>query len=183
MRCRTIMPTTPRTRMRCQIHLDRAAGGLRHDVQAAYSHSRTADLPGFEELQAHHLHNEDHDVFGDGTVIIKTAPGHTPGHQMLLLKLAKFGPCCSPAICTICRKKDLDRVPTFDFDAATTRASANESMRFCPRHMPRCGYSTIQRPTRRSRRRPTTTSSRDENARLELEVWATAPQSRLSELP
>ena len=38
------------------------------------------------------LHNEDHDVFGDGTVIIKTAPGHTPGHQMLFLKLAKFGP-------------------------------------------------------------------------------------------
>ena len=24
------------------------------------------------------LHNEDHDVFGDGTVVVKTAPGHTP---------------------------------------------------------------------------------------------------------
>ena len=33
------------------------------------------------------LNNADHDVFGDGTVIIKTAPGHTPGHQMLFLKL------------------------------------------------------------------------------------------------
>ena len=25
----------------------------------------------------------EHDVFGDGTVIIKSAPGHTPGHQVL----------------------------------------------------------------------------------------------------
>src|SRR5262245_48122195 len=38
------------------------------------------------------LNNEDHDVFGDGTVIIKTAPGHTPGHQMLFLRLRHFGP-------------------------------------------------------------------------------------------
>jgi N-acyl homoserine lactone hydrolase len=37
------------------------------------------------------LNNEDHDVFGDGTVVIKTAPGHTPGHQALYLKLAKTG--------------------------------------------------------------------------------------------
>jgi len=34
----------------------------------------------------------DHDVFGDGTVVILSTPGHTPGHQSLFLKLAKFGP-------------------------------------------------------------------------------------------
>jgi N-acyl homoserine lactone hydrolase len=33
----------------------------------------------------------DHDVFHDGTVRILKAPGHTPGHQVLLLKLAKSG--------------------------------------------------------------------------------------------
>src|SRR5262249_24459655 len=38
------------------------------------------------------LKNEDFDVFGDGPVVIKTAPGHTPGHQMLFLKLKKTGP-------------------------------------------------------------------------------------------
>ena len=27
-----------------------------------------------------------YDVFGDGTVIIKSAPGHTPGHQVLYVK-------------------------------------------------------------------------------------------------
>jgi len=33
----------------------------------------------------------DHDVFGDGTVIIKRALGHTPGHQALYVKLPKTG--------------------------------------------------------------------------------------------
>jgi N-acyl homoserine lactone hydrolase len=37
------------------------------------------------------LNGEDHDVFGDGTVVIKSTPGHTPGHQSLFLKLAKTG--------------------------------------------------------------------------------------------
>jgi glyoxylase-like metal-dependent hydrolase (beta-lactamase superfamily II) len=38
------------------------------------------------------LNSEDHDVFGDGTVVIKFTPGHTPGHQSLFLKLVKTGP-------------------------------------------------------------------------------------------
>src|SRR5438445_811992 len=33
------------------------------------------------------LTRDDYDVFGDGTVIIKSAPGHSPGHQVLFLKL------------------------------------------------------------------------------------------------
>jgi N-acyl homoserine lactone hydrolase len=52
--------------------------------QSAYSqlrHSKTVILP-----------NTDYDVFGDGTVVIKYAPGHTPGHQVLALKLPKTGP-------------------------------------------------------------------------------------------
>ena len=36
--------------------------------------------------------NDDHDVFGDGTVVIKQTPGHTAGHQVLVVKLAKTGP-------------------------------------------------------------------------------------------
>ena len=36
----------------------------------------------------------DRDVFGDGTVVMKSTPGHTPGHQSLFVKLAKTGPCC-----------------------------------------------------------------------------------------
>jgi glyoxylase-like metal-dependent hydrolase (beta-lactamase superfamily II) len=33
----------------------------------------------------------DKDVFGDGSVTILSTPGHTPGHQSLLVKLAKTG--------------------------------------------------------------------------------------------
>src|SRR6266699_3528890 len=33
----------------------------------------------------------DHDVFGDGSVVIISTPGHTPGHQSLFVKLPKTG--------------------------------------------------------------------------------------------
>jgi glyoxylase-like metal-dependent hydrolase (beta-lactamase superfamily II) len=33
----------------------------------------------------------DHDVFGDGSVVILDMPGHTPGHQTLLVKLPRTG--------------------------------------------------------------------------------------------
>jgi N-acyl homoserine lactone hydrolase len=35
---------------------------------------------------------DDYDVFNDGSVIIKLAPGHTPGHQVLLVRLPRTGP-------------------------------------------------------------------------------------------
>ena len=38
------------------------------------------------------LDKDEHDVFGDGTVVIKPTPGHTPGHLALVVKLAKTGP-------------------------------------------------------------------------------------------
>ena len=37
------------------------------------------------------LDKDEHDVFGDGSVIIKAAPGHTPGHQVLILRLPSTG--------------------------------------------------------------------------------------------
>jgi glyoxylase-like metal-dependent hydrolase (beta-lactamase superfamily II) len=37
------------------------------------------------------LEKDEYDVFGDGTVIIKAAPGHSPGHQVLVLNLASTG--------------------------------------------------------------------------------------------
>jgi glyoxylase-like metal-dependent hydrolase (beta-lactamase superfamily II) len=70
------------------------------------------------------LDNADHDVFGDGTVIVKTGPGHTPGHQMLFLRLAHFGPLLLAGdLYHLPEERALDRVPTFDFDAAMTRAT------------------------------------------------------------
>lgn len=38
------------------------------------------------------LLNGDYDVFGDGSVVIVSTPGHTPGHQSLFVNLANTGP-------------------------------------------------------------------------------------------
>ena len=35
---------------------------------------------------------EEYDIFGDGSVTIFSTPGHTPGHQSLLVRLAERGP-------------------------------------------------------------------------------------------
>jgi N-acyl homoserine lactone hydrolase len=37
------------------------------------------------------IDKDEHDVFGDGSVIMKAAPGHTPAHQVLILRLASTG--------------------------------------------------------------------------------------------
>ena len=70
------------------------------------------------------LHSEDHDVFGDGTVVIKFTPGHTPGHQSLFLKLAKTGPVVlSGDLYHYPEEMTLKRIPTFDFNKEQTAAS------------------------------------------------------------
>jgi glyoxylase-like metal-dependent hydrolase (beta-lactamase superfamily II) len=46
---------------------------------SALKNSKTVELTG------------DHDVFGDGAVVIKSTPGHTPGHQSLFVKLPRTG--------------------------------------------------------------------------------------------
>jgi glyoxylase-like metal-dependent hydrolase (beta-lactamase superfamily II) len=47
---------------------------------AALEHSKTMLLSG------------DHDVFGDGTVVVLATPGHTEGHCSLLVRLKNTGP-------------------------------------------------------------------------------------------
>jgi len=67
---------------------------------------------------------DDYDVFGDGTVVIKFAPGHTPGHQVLYLKLAHTGGVVlSGDLYHYPEERALGRVPKFDFDPEQTRAS------------------------------------------------------------
>ena len=47
--------------------------------------------PAFAATQKIEKLAGDHDVFGDGSVTILSTPGHTPGHQSLLVKLPKTG--------------------------------------------------------------------------------------------
>jgi N-acyl homoserine lactone hydrolase len=70
------------------------------------------------------LKKDEYDVFGDGKVIIKSAPGHTQGHQVLYVKLAKTGGVVlSGDLYHYPAEKKLDRVPTFEFSQEQTRAS------------------------------------------------------------
>ena len=66
----------------------------------------------------------DHDVFGDGRVRIISAPGHTPGHQVLFLDLAEVGPLVlSGDLYHFRLSREERRVPTFNFDAEMTLES------------------------------------------------------------
>src|SRR5215831_2950246 len=70
------------------------------------------------------LKGEDHDVFGDGTVMIKFTPGHTPGHQSLYLKLAKTGPILlSGDLYHYPEELKLKIIPGFDFNKEQTAKS------------------------------------------------------------
>jgi N-acyl homoserine lactone hydrolase len=67
---------------------------------------------------------DEYDVFGDGKVIIKSAPGHTPGHQVLVLKLAKTGNVMLAGdLYHYPEERKLERVPTFEFSKEQTIAS------------------------------------------------------------
>ena len=70
------------------------------------------------------IKGDEHDVFCDSSVIIKWTPGHTPGHQILYLKLAKTGPVMlSGDLYHYPEERALDRVPTFEFNRSQTRSS------------------------------------------------------------
>jgi len=63
----------------------------------------------------------DHDVFGDGRVVIKRAVGHTPGHQMLYLNLPNSGPIMlSGDLYHFTSNREHRRVPSFNFDKQQT---------------------------------------------------------------
>ena len=66
----------------------------------------------------------DYDVFGDGTVVLKYMPGHTPGHQALFLDLKEHGPLLlSGDLYHFYENREYKRIPIFNYDVAQTRES------------------------------------------------------------
>jgi glyoxylase-like metal-dependent hydrolase (beta-lactamase superfamily II) len=66
----------------------------------------------------------DRDVFGDGTVVILSTPGHTPGHQSLLVKVPKTGALVLSGDAVHFRDNfEARRVPSMNVDAEKTQAS------------------------------------------------------------
>jgi len=73
------------------------------------------------------LDEEEHDVFGDGTVVIRQAPGHTEGHLVLYVKLARTGGIVlSGDLYHYPQERTLNRLPTFDVSEAQTAASRED---------------------------------------------------------
>lgn len=67
------------------------------------------------------IERDDHDVFGDGSVIMKLAAGHTPGHQVLYVKLPRTGGVVlSGDLYHFPEARALKRVTTFDHDQSRT---------------------------------------------------------------
>ena len=70
------------------------------------------------------LDNEDFDVFGDGAVRIISTPGHTQGHQVLLVRLPKRGPVLLAGdLYHYPEEREKGILPTFEFNADQSRAS------------------------------------------------------------
>lgn len=69
----------------------------------------------------------DYDVFGDGSVTILTSPGHTPGHQALLVKLPRTGPVLLTGDAVHFRDNwDTPRAPVQNFDKEATITSVEK---------------------------------------------------------
>ena len=69
----------------------------------------------------------DYDVFGDGSVTILTSPGHTPGHQALLVKLPWTGPVLLTGDAVHFRDNwDTPRAPVQNFDKEATITSVEK---------------------------------------------------------
>ena len=78
---------------------------------------------GSESADVKHI-DGDYDVFGDGRVIILKAPGHTPGHQVLLLRLKKSGAVMlTGGLYPLRENRTQKRVPSINVSRADTLAS------------------------------------------------------------
>jgi N-acyl homoserine lactone hydrolase len=66
----------------------------------------------------------DYDVFGDGSVMIVSTPGHTPGHQSLLVRLPKTGAIVlSGDMVHFQENWDARRIPSMNYNGEQTVAS------------------------------------------------------------
>lgn len=78
---------------------------------------------GAESADVKHI-DGDFDVFGDGRVIVLKAPGHTPGHQVLLVRLKKAGAVLlAGGLYPLRENRAQKRVPSINVSRADTLAT------------------------------------------------------------
>lgn len=97
-------------------------------ITSEEAQKNNADLYGaISELKNVQKLNGDYDVFGDGSVVIKSMPGHTPGHQVLYLDLAENGPILLTGdLYHLEENREHKRVPSFNYNVDETLASMED---------------------------------------------------------
>jgi glyoxylase-like metal-dependent hydrolase (beta-lactamase superfamily II) len=82
--------------------------------------ARTSTYSMLENSETILVTTDEYDVFGDGKVILKAAPGHTPGHQVLLVDLPQTGPVVlSGDLYHYPEERSLGRMPAFEMQGQT----------------------------------------------------------------
>ena len=83
----------------------------------------TDTISGYKTAKVQNVEG-DYDVFGDGSVRLLKTPGHTPGHEVLMLRLAKSGVVIlSGDLAHTHANYDQRRVPSFNASRADSLAS------------------------------------------------------------
>ena len=92
--------------------------------KAEYEWPGTLGVPRFNPNHPVTKLEGDHDVFGDGSIVIISTPGHTPGHQSLLVRLPKTGAVVLSGDAVHFKDNwDNRRVPVFNTSKEQTLAS------------------------------------------------------------
>src|SRR6476620_10733711 len=85
-----------------------------------------ATFSALKDAKTKLLENEDFDVFGDGSVVMMSTPGHTPGHQVLFVKTATRGPIVLEGdLYHYPEERTTGKTPSFEFNAAQSKVSRN----------------------------------------------------------
>ena len=101
----------------------KSTGPIRPATYAALRNARTQIVTA-----------DEYDVFGDGTVIMKLAPGHTPGHSVLYVKLANTGGVVLAGdLYHYPEERALGKLPNFEVNADQTRAARADVDKFLAR--------------------------------------------------
>lgn len=86
--------------------------------------TQPATYAGLRDARTIAVTADDYDVFGDGAVVLKLAPGHTPAHQVLVVKLPRTGTVVlSGDLYHYPEERTLGRIPTFEADQGQTAAA------------------------------------------------------------
>jgi N-acyl homoserine lactone hydrolase len=92
--------------------------------QAEYDWPNQDGSPRFKPSHPVTKLQGDHDVFGDGSVTLLSTPGHTPGHQSLLVKLPQTGAVLLSGDAVHLKDNwDAKRVPAINVDKEKSSAS------------------------------------------------------------